>query len=302
MTTNELDNRYASIREEEREALSLRVAEAFSRVPRLAALDEARRSVFSEVGQRTLSPDAGKRRLAEIELEERALLLYAGMAADALTLHERCEICHDTGYVGTQRKPCACRLLMREKLRGGCGVNERETFAQFRTDLYPDAEQRKRAVRAKEICMAYAAALPVPEKPNLLILGKPGLGKSYLGNAIAHEALCSGMDAARITAYAFVQDVLSDIRAHTDHAKRFQSVPLLVLDDLGSEPDIPNVSVEWLFAVVNERVMAGRASVCITNLSLAELQARYGERLMSRLCDRGTTIALRLEGQNLRVL
>lgn len=78
-------------------------------------------------------------------------------------------------------------------------------------------------------------------------------------------------------------------------------MPLLILDDLGSEPEIPNVSTEWLFAVVNERVLAGRASVCITNLSLAELQARYGERLMSRLCDRNTTLVMQLTGRNLRL-
>jgi hypothetical protein len=47
----------------------------------------------------------------------------------------------------------------------------------------------------------------------------------------------------------------------------------MVLDDLGSEPVIPNVSFEWLFAVVNERTLAGLATVCSTNLTLSHCNA-----------------------------
>ena len=36
----------------------------------------------------------------------------------------------------------------------------------------------------------------------------PGLGKSFLGNAIAYDALSRGIDAERVTAYAFIQTVL----------------------------------------------------------------------------------------------
>jgi DNA replication protein DnaC len=130
----------------------------------------------------------------------------------------------------------------------------------------------------------------------------PGLGKSFLGNAIAYEALLRGVDAERVTAYAFVQTVLKDIRERTERTLRYQRVPLLVLDDLGSEPSIPNVSFEWLFAVINERTLAGLATVCSSNLTLKQLSDFYDERFMSRLCDRNTTQVLQLTGQNLRTL
>ena len=127
-----------------------------------------------------------------------------------------------------------------------------------------------------------------------------GLGKSYLGNAIAYRALCRGIDAARTTAYGFVQDMLSDIRGEGRHAQRYRSAPLLVLDDLGTEPLIPNVTEESLFAVVNERAARGLATVLATNLAPAGLQERYGERVFSRLSDGGNTRILKLEGENLR--
>lgn len=302
MINEQLDNDYARIRAEERDAQRRRIAEAYFRAPRLRELDEARARLFPDLGQRKITPEESKRRLEEIDREERAILASLGLPADALALHVRCEKCGDTGYIGANNRPCSCRLLHREALRGADGVNARETFANFSTEIYPTPEQKKRTVNARLICEAYAKALPAPEKPNILLLGMPGLGKSYLGNAIAYEALANGVDAERVTAYAFVQTVLRDIRERTETALRYQTVPLLVLDDLGSEPNISNVTFEWLFAVVNERTLAGRATVCSTNCTLKQLSDRYDERFMSRLCDKNTTQVLQLTGENLRTV
>lgn len=302
MTHVTLDNYYEHIRAEEHEALSRRIDDAFMRAPRLKTLDSERSRLFSDLGARKITAQEGKRRLDEISAEEQAILASLGLSPDALSLHVRCELCNDTGYVGVAHQPCACRLLYRERLRGSDGVNERETFLNFSQDVFPNAEQKKRTVNAKVICERYAKALPLPEKPNLLLLGMPGLGKSFLGNAIAYEALLRGVDAERVTAYAFVQAVLKDIRERTEHTQRYQRVPLLVLDDLGSEPSIPNVSFEWLFAVINERTLAGRATVCSSNLTLKQLSDFYDERFMSRLCDRNTTQVLQLTGENLRTI
>lgn len=293
---------YDEIRGEERTALRKRAAAAYVRAPRLDALDRERGELLKRVG-RGMSAEEGKARLSALAAEERSILAELGLPADALELRYRCNACRDTGWVGeAPRRPCSCRLRIRESQAGAAGINGKETFAAFSEEVYPEEAQRKRALNAKKICEAYAAALPRPGKPNLLILGMPGLGKSYLANAVCYEAICRGIDAKRVTAYRFVQDMLQDIREHTENAARYTAVPLLALDDLGSEPDVNNVSTEWLFAVVNERLLAGKPTVCVTNLSLAELQARYGERVMSRLCDKNATTALRLTGENLRTV
>ncbi len=302
MINDQLDNLYTRIRAEEREARDARVRDAYARAPRLSALDEERAQLFFDLAARKISADESKQRLNEIFAEEKAILASLGLPEDALSLRVRCKQCNDTGYIGTNNKPCSCRLLHRESLRGTDGVNARETFANFSIEIYPSPEQKRRTVNAKLICEAYAKALPSPEKPNILLLGMPGLGKSYLGNAIAYESLSRGVDAERVTAYAFVQTVLRDIREKTDHALRYQTVPLLVLDDLGSEPSISNVTFEWLFAVINERTIAGRATVCSSNCTLKQLSDVYDERFMSRLCDKNTTQVLQLTGENLRTV
>ena len=112
MINDSLDNVYARIRAEEREALSRRIDDAYFRAPRLKELDEERAKLFSDLGARRITAEAGKLRLEEIAKEERDILLSLGLAENTLRLHERCELCHDTGYVGPNNRPCACRLLI----------------------------------------------------------------------------------------------------------------------------------------------------------------------------------------------
>jgi hypothetical protein len=74
-----------------------------------------------------------------------------------------------------------------------------------------------------------------------------------------------------------------------------------VLDDLGSEPNIPNVSFEWLFAVINERTLAGARPL------QQQLHVKAALRILRRtvhepLCDRNTTQVLQLTGENLRTI
>ena len=300
--TEPIDIAYNRIRLEERDALEQRVSAAYARAPQLAELDARRAKILLDAGTGALSAAECRAALSAADSEEHAVLCSLGLPADWLRLRYRCAACQDTGYVGSApKRPCACRLQLRERLLDGTGINDAETFSHFSEDIYPDESQKRRALNAEKLCMAYAASLPAPEKPNLLLLGMPGLGKSFLANAVAYEAISRGVDAVRVTAYAFVQSILQGFSEHTSPAARYQSVPLLVLDDLGSEPDIPNVSTEWLFAVVNERMAARRATVVATNLSLLELNARYGERVMSRLADKSATTALQLTGSNLRI-
>jgi DNA replication protein DnaC len=302
MINESLENYYAKIRSKERASLEKRIEQAYQLAPRLKELDVARARLFSEIGKRAITADKAKQELELISLEEQSLLASIGLRPSALTLQYRCTSCQDTGFTGASKKPCSCRLLLREKLRGSDGINDREVFRNFSEDIYLSAEQRRRTLAAKTVCENYAISLPNPLKPNILLYGSPGLGKSFLGNAIAHSAVEQGIESLRITAYAFTQKVFDDIRNHTEHVKVLHSLPLLILDDLGSEPIIPNVSTEWLFAVINERVLQNLPTVCITNLDLRGLQTKYGDRLASRLYDVNTTQVLHLTGENLRTV
>ena len=77
-------------------------------------------------------------------------------------------------------------------------------------------------------------------------------------------------------------------------------MPLLLIDDLGSEPMVKNITREYLFTLINERIAAGKGTVIATNLSPDDLEEVYGERVRSRLTDQHRSIVLKFSGKDLR--
>ena len=59
-----------------------------------------------------------------------------------------------------------------------------------------------------------------------------------------------------------------------------------------------NVTTEYLFDLLNRRIEAGRHTAVATNVE--DLQARYGERISSRLESRECAV-LMLDGEDLRL-
>ena len=278
-----IEREYDRIRRQERQAQQQRIAEAYARVPALAEIERDRQAAFAEAAARRLAPAAARERLSALSCREQRLLAENGLSPDALELHYRCAACRDTGYLGSGlRRPCACRLKLRAQLDPGVQINDRETFEAFDAGVYPAEPQKKQALAAKKFCESYVSSLPEPERPNLLLMGMAGLGKSYLGNAIAYRALERGIDAARTTAYGFVQDMLSGIRGDGSRAALYRRAPLLVLDDLGTELTTEFVRSAF-YQIVNTRLMTNKKTIISTNLSPAELSRRYGANILSRI-------------------
>ena len=75
---------------------------------------------------------------------------------------------------------------------------------------------------------------------------------------------------------------------------------VLMIDDLGSEPLMQNVTVEQLFNLLNERQNKGLSTVVSTNLNLVEFRDRYTERIASRLTDARYCMVLSLLGKDIR--
>ena len=274
----------------------------YRQVPDLATIPEKRRALVKDAAFKRITAAEASEQLEALNREERRLLAENGLSKDTLEVHFHCPLCHDTGWIGeAERKPCACRLKLMAETDPALGINSRQTFERFSEDIFPTEGQKRQTKTARVWCEQYANALPAPGKKNLLLTGMTGLGKSYLCNAIAYRALSRGIEARIITAYSFIQMVLDGIRTKTGGIPEFcLRVPLLIIDDLGSEPVIPNISEEALFSVLNERIYQGKPTVVATNLSYAALQERYGERVTSRLADRTVTQAIQLTGENLR--
>ena len=299
--TNELQRYYSELREKNRRLLEKRIAECEQKNPRFRSLANEPGMVFRQLAAGKLTPAAAKSRIGAIGAERRNLLISMGLPGNYLDAIYTCPRCQDTGEVGEPRRLCACALKkQQEQLLSGSRINDRETFANFNEAIYPNDEQKKQGLAMKRFCERYVASLPSPEKPNLLIVGQSGLGKSFFGNAIARAAIEKGIPTLKTTAYQCIQTILDGIETRADAITPYLSSDFLILDDLGTEAMVPNVTVETVFRILNERTAANLPTVLITNLDREGLFERYGERVASRMIDGALTAIVMLRGDNLR--
>lgn len=299
--TSRIESEYDRIRSANRAEWNRRTKAILEQIPELAVIGDERAALMAAVGKGTVFPSEAQKRNKSLAEREDALLAAHDLCRDDLAMRYTCNRCRDTGWLGGSMKtPCSCRLLMEVALDPGQSINARETFASFDRTVYPSAEQWDNAVSAYDACVSFADSLPLPRRPFLLLMGGAGLGKSFFGNAIAYRALERGIPAMRMTSYTWQEQLIKDMRASQGFAASVINAPLLSLDDLGSEPDIPNVTNEHVFALVNERIIARRPTVIGTNLTLAQLRERYGDRVFTRLTDTNLVYAKQLKGENLR--
>ncbi len=310
MSLAEIRAEYERVRQEERLALLRRTEEAYVRHPGFLAIAERRRAAALTLGgaiQRGADAAEAARAandtLNRLQEEERALLYAVGLPEDYLTLNYRCGHCRDTGYVGeNHRVPCIClQKKLQGQVRATSQIDERETFEAFDSGIFPTEAQRKQMLAARRITEGYANEFPATVKRNLLLLGTSGLGKTFLLNSIAARVLARGFTVKKVTAYTLMEQLLSGIRQNTDAAAPYLTVPLLLIDDLGTEPMINNITLEYLFSILNERHNAMLHTVIASNLTSEKLQERYGERIFSRLICVDDSRILHLTGQNLRL-
>lgn len=280
---------------------------AYEAIPRLAEIEDERRekAFHLAIGLHSAQDKAAYRKSVEDELETFSheyakLLADNGLPPDYLEIKYECARCQDTGYLpdGTLC-PCAReRMLALQYASSGLAAEAR--FELFRTSIYKNAEQKRRSLRAKELCELYAGELALNSAPGLILMGETGVGKTFLLDCIGRRALERGRSVQKYTAYNIVDMMLSAIRERAA-AKDLCAPELLLIDDLGTEPMIPSITFEALFAAINERGNAGRATVVATNLGRAAILENYGERIFSRLFSQKGYSIIELKGNDLRI-
>ena len=239
-----------------------------------------------------------------------ALLTSRGYPADYLSPVCRCPVCGDTGFVYDQgvRRPCACFLQAYQAALGETGGGE--TFASFDESRFPasplpgtDVTQREYMRVVRDRCALFARGVPEGPIKTLLLHGSSGLGKTFLLHCVADAAREKGVDTLCVTAYDLLMDLKSAYFSRTgETASEYFDAALLLIDDLGMEPLIENVTVEQIYNLLNARLSRGLYTAVSTNLSREELGARYTERVASRLLDTRNGMALHLQGKDIRLL
>lgn len=232
--------------------------------------------------------------ITAMEAEQKALLHRLGVADSELRPQYSCAKCGDTGYVNGTRCSCLEAEIRKLILSDSNIINRGFTFeASTETDKHNVAVIKK----ARQLC--------TEGNFNLLLCGHVGCGKTYLLTACANLAAQLNRSVLFVTAYSlnntFLKAHLGDIATRESTMDSLIDVDLLLIDDLGTENVYKNVTAEYFFALLNERLVNKKQTFITTNLSLTEIRNRYDERMFSRLVDQNITVVAELRGEDKRL-
>ncbi|MDL2220684.1 ATP-binding protein [Eubacteriales bacterium OttesenSCG-928-N14] len=228
-------------------------------------------------------------------------IIQEGLPSDYLSNVYECSICQDCGYTVQDgiKRICSChRAAIMEGTLGGLDVQA--GFAHFDENVIPAGKQREAALKLRGFLMDYAEAFPQNEKPNLLLVGNTGLGKTFQLGCVCNAIAERGYHVRMFTAYRLQELFREQHISQISRMPYLTQIDFLAIDDLGSEPMYKNITIEYLFTLLNERSRLKKPTAIVTNLMPAEIQQRYGERILSRLVDGGTFAMYLLEGTDIR--
>ena len=288
---------------------------AYARIPRLQEIDEKVASLSAAkirsilTGQERGTDDL-KESLAQLAQERTDLLKSAGLPADYLDLPCDCPVCHDTGYVGSEK--CVCfkqaenDLLYTQSFL--TDILEEENFEHFSFDYYSDTIKNEAtglsalatARKAYDLARSFVTHFDTHFE-NLFLYGNTGVGKTFLSHCIAGELLKSSHSVLYFSAYDLFDHLAENTFGKNSGQPADDNIftcDLLIIDDLGTELNNRFVSSQ-LFLCINERIMRRKSTVISTNLTLEEFSAAYSERTFSRIASHYQMI--KLIGKDIRI-
>ncbi len=226
----------------------------------------------------------------ELLAQRAALLKAAGYPENYTDVRYECSKCMDTGF-GEDMKMCSCMrraLALAGYQSSGLGaLIGKQTFDNFEYKYYP-ADMLKMIKREVELLKGFADGFDKNTYNNFILTGAPGLGKTHLSTAVAQTVIDRGYDVLYVSAVSMMSDFeqkrfgngtgLSSL----NDTSRYQECDLLIIDDLGTEV-VNKFTQSYFYEVINTRINIHKCTIINTNLSFAEIQSLYSERISSRL-------------------
>ena len=151
-------------------------------------------------------------------------------------------------------------------------------------------------------------------KKGMFLYGSMGSGKTYAMCAIANELAKRGVGCAVVYFPELIAQIKASFSAEANAGnaivEKLKDVPVLMLDDIGSESVTSWMRDEILGRILNHRMMHELPTFFTSNFNFEELQAHYGQttrneyepvkaaRILERI--RALAIPIKLVGKNYR--
>jgi DNA replication protein DnaC len=199
--------------------------------------------------------------------------------------HQICPECAKQ-HVNESRKGDQARVdkMARVKRLDGAMIPERHSDSAFTN--YTTKTQGQATALSE--CIAYAQALlkGTDKKPNFIMVGPTGTGKTHLACATAKTLLKNGLFVRYITSEELAQRVMNawdkDTKDQSEESVIYDicQYDLLILDEYGLHDR--DKRLEIIHRVLTARYDRKKPTMLISNFTMKQLQADLGDRLWSR--------------------
>jgi len=303
-----------------------RIGEIHARWPELARLDRELATAGADLLLEAIDlsrPRCAAERKARLTAERADYLSACGLQPDYDQLRFTCPQCRDTGLVGSER--CSCyKAILIPLLSANANLRALEglTFDQFDESLFSsqpeparyqsDLSPRQQINGLRQACQRFVRDFDLPETRNLLFIGKPGTGKTFLMACVAHALLTQGRSVLYMPApqlFESLQEYRTLLNTYNPDEIRLEraaalhdslmTCDLLLIDDLGTEAGAASRYAD-LLTVIDSRCQPQLKTIISSNADPATLRDTYDERLLSRLV--GGFAVYRFFGDDVRLV
>lgn len=268
-------------------------------------LDKQERALVFEIGKKKFEQKdyfVQTQQLEQIKKEKQKVLTQNGIDERSLSPIFECEKCKDTGYInGTM---CAClKQAYNNKLMQNSCIDFKNvcSLTEYDYSVFDNKENMQKIVANLQ---SFVDNFDGKIK-NVVLVGATGTGKSYISKVVAKDVIKKGYTCLFVSSFrlnsTFLQIHTSKQSDKMLEIDEFLQPDLLIIDDLGTEPMLKNVTKEYLLILLNERILSGKNTLVSTNLLPNELLDKYGERVFSRLFDKSNSVCYFVDGKDLRI-
>lgn len=246
-----------------------------------------------------------KKAYKETEKKLQQFLKENHISAASFEPQYECSLCQDTGRANGKICSCYKQAVLKEMQKQCLGNRTLQTFENFNAQIAKTQAQQQQLEKAKQYLQSLVEKYPKLPHKIWLFTGCTGVGKTFALECTASAFLKRGVDTCFYSSFQVNEKFLKYHTTFTAEKEQFMndllSPSVLMIDDLGTEPLLNNVTVNYLYVLLSERTAANKLTFVSTNLSPAHILERYGERVFSRLCSTQDAKLFKFNGDDLRL-
>lgn len=282
----------------------------------MIALKSAKSRIFSDDLSRQVEHEKLEVKLEKLNREYNEKLKQLGLTKEDFEPKYDCPKCNDTGFVNNKMCSCFSQEMINESFKqSNLSKIKDENFETFDYGYYSTSNDKEKYGIDKsplenidgirKIAYKFSHSLDDASQKNLLFTGSTGLGKTFLANCIAAEAIKQGKSVIYQTAPILLDKMIdykfkfNKTESEREEYDKIFEVDLLIIDDLGTEA-MNSAKFSELFNIINTRLLKNKKILISTNLTPQDIKREYEERIFSRFV--GDFLICRFVGEDIRLL